>query len=66
MSEQEVWVRAWVAVASSVGGKLPDCERYADECRRQFVARWPRPVPFGTTVSQGYVTGSCAPIVVKP
>jgi len=43
MSESEVWVRAWVAVAGSVGGKLPDCERYADACLKQYRNRFPTP-----------------------
>jgi hypothetical protein len=36
MTDEEVWVRAWVAVAASVGGKLSDCERYADACLAQY------------------------------
>ena len=39
MTDEEVWVRAWAAVASSVGGKLPDCERYADACLAQYRGR---------------------------
>jgi len=36
----EVWLRAWVAVAGSVGGKLADCERYADACLAQYRKRF--------------------------
>lgn len=42
MSDEEVWLRAWVAVAASVGGKIVDCDRYADTCLKHFKERFDR------------------------
>lgn len=41
MSEQEVWLRAWLAVAGTFNAKLPDCTRYADACLAGFRERFP-------------------------
>lgn len=37
---EEVWLRAWLAVAGTFNGKAPDCTRYADDCLAQFDKRF--------------------------
>jgi len=43
ISDQEIWMRAWVAVASTFNAKAPDCTRYADACLKDYRERFPRP-----------------------
>jgi len=40
-SREEVWLRAWAAVASSFNAKSADCTRYADTCLKEFDERFP-------------------------
>jgi hypothetical protein len=38
---EDVWLRAWAAVANTINGKAPDCTRYADICLAEFDKRFP-------------------------
>jgi len=40
---EEVWLRAWLAVAGTFNSKASDCTRYADACLRDFQERFPLP-----------------------
>lgn len=40
VKDEEVWLRAWLAVASCFNGKAPDCTRYADTCLADFKQRF--------------------------
>jgi hypothetical protein len=45
---EEVWARAWAAVASGWNTKAPDATRYADICLKEFDERFPAPKPLET------------------
>lgn len=36
----EVWLRAWLAVAGCLNGKSEDCTRYADKCVEEYRKRF--------------------------
>lgn len=45
MSDGEIWLRVWTAVASSFNAKVHDCTRYADHCLADYRERFPPPEP---------------------
>jgi hypothetical protein len=48
MRRDDVWARAWCAVASGWNTKAPDATRYADICLKEFDERFPAPKPLET------------------
>lgn len=45
MGREEIWLRAWCAVAGAFNSKPADCGRYADACLKAFDERFPARQP---------------------